>query len=452
MIGERAGAFRDGDRLTVVAYDVRGDRLEYFVVDGADDPEALTAELRTNRVRSRRIRVGLDRAMATVKSFDLPRAGGAEIDRMVAFELDRQVPFRPEEMRSDWVELPSEPDAPHRVLIAACERRTVDRAIRSLSGSRYRPAAVTVACHDLPALLPRLLPSGHTVWAHRQQDRADLLLLDGRVLLMSRRIVADDPMRLAHEIQRTLALVGWRRCDRLWVSGDGAADWREARPLNESVGAPAGAPPYRDDHAARIAGLPVDAQGAGLLALAVAAGSRRPVLNLLPPEQRPRTLSLIQALALGTVAVTALLGTSLVLVREHKAEGYLGRLSTEIRRLEPEARTTEALADELGRKKRLIAALRSIREGRIQALEVLTDLTETVPAGAWLQFLSMDRDGVELSGQADAASQLIPLLEASRWLERVEFTSPVTKSQGKEQFKIRAAWETPGSGKVPGAR
>ena len=56
---------------------------------------------------------------------------------------------------------------------------------------------------------------------------------------------------------------------------------------------------------------------------------------------------------------------------------------------------------------------------------------------------ALSREGVELTGQSDAASQLIPLLEASRWLERVEFTSPVTKLQGKEQFRIRAAWEAP---------
>jgi hypothetical protein len=53
----------------------------------------------------------------------------------------------------------------------------------------------------------------------------------------------------------------------------------------------------------------------------------------------------------------------------------------------------------------------------------------------------MDRQGVEITGQANAASQLIPLLEASPWLERVEFTSPVTKGQGKEQFRVKAAWE-----------
>jgi hypothetical protein len=53
----------------------------------------------------------------------------------------------------------------------------------------------------------------------------------------------------------------------------------------------------------------------------------------------------------------------------------------------------------------------------------------------------MDRLGVELTGQSDAASTLIPLLEASSRLERVEFTSPVTKVQNKEQFRIRASWE-----------
>jgi len=75
------------------------------------------------------------------------------------------------------------------------------------------------------------------------------------------------------------------------------------------------------------------------------------------------------------------------------------------------------------------------------ALPVLRELTETLPASAWLQALAMDRQGVELTGQADGASALIPLLEASSRLERAELTSPVTKTQNKEQFRIRAAWE-----------
>jgi len=92
-------------------------------------------------------------------------------------------------------------------------------------------------------------------------------------------------------------------------------------------------------------------------------------------------------------------------------------------------------------KKRVLAALGTAQDGRIPALPLMRELTNLLPQDAWLQALNMDRQGVEVTGQANAASQLIPLLEASPWLERVEFTSPVTKGQGKEQFRVKAAWQ-----------
>jgi hypothetical protein len=55
--------------------------------------------------------------------------------------------------------------------------------------------------------------------------------------------------------------------------------------------------------------------------------------------------------------------------------------------------------------------------------------------------LSFDTKGVELTGQAAQASALIPVLENSPLLERVEFASPVTRGRDREQFRIRAAWE-----------
>jgi Tfp pilus assembly protein PilN len=124
-----------------------------------------------------------------------------------------------------------------------------------------------------------------------------------------------------------------------------------------------------------------------------------------------------------------------------RQERYLGRVTEEIRRLEPEAKAIDTLVEELGRKRRVLAALAAAEEARVPALPVLRELTEILPVGAWLQALAMDRQGVELTGQADGASALIPLLEGSSRLERAEFTSPVTKTQSKEQFRIRAAWE-----------
>jgi len=141
------------------------------------------------------------------------------------------------------------------------------------------------------------------------------------------------------------------------------------------------------------------------------------------------------------MAATTVLGLALVFAQAYQKERYLDRIAQEIRRIEPEVKTVERTLADVAQKKRVLAALRTMQDGRIQALPFMRDLTNLVPQDAWLQALSMDRQGVEITGQANAASQLIPLLEASPWLERVEFTSPVTKGQDKEQFRIRAAWE-----------
>jgi Tfp pilus assembly protein PilN len=54
----------------------------------------------------------------------------------------------------------------------------------------------------------------------------------------------------------------------------------------------------------------------------------------------------------------------------------------------------------------------------------------------------MDKQGIEITGQAGAANQLIPLLEGSPLFTSVEFTAPVTKAGDKEQFRIKAVWKS----------
>jgi Tfp pilus assembly protein PilN len=438
----RIGVFPRGDRLTVVALTGRA-RLTHVVVEAAEDPAAtLAAALRSRRLGGGRLRVGLDRRLAVVKAIELPPAASRDLARMVGFDLERHVPFPPDQARFDWVELPGRPGEPRRALVVAAEARTVERPLALVAGARRQPAAVTVACHALIALLPRALPSGRAVWAHRYEGVADLLFLDGRTLLTSRHVAAADPPELAREIRRSLPVVRWSGADLVWLSGpsgDDAGVWRDD--LTVALGVAATAPPFAAFALPLVAALPEDNQGAALLALAVAAENRSPALNLLPAAARPWAPSRSQIVTTAMVALVAFLGLSLALVHVIRKERYLGRLTEEIRRLEPEAKAVDGLADELVRKRRVLGALASAEEGRIPALPLLHELAETLPAGAWLQALTMDRQGVELTGQADTASTLIPLLEGSPRLERVEFTSPVTKTQSKEQFRIRAAWE-----------
>jgi Tfp pilus assembly protein PilN len=436
----RAGLFLHDQQLTLVAITRRG-RLEHINLELGDNPSALLkAELGARRLRLRGLRLGLQRSLVTVKALQLPPAVGGEMGQMVGFELERHVPFPPEDIAFDFVELPAPRDAPTRVLVAACERRTVERALRLLETPKLRPLAITVASHDLPVLLGRRPRTRRAVWAHRSGPVTDLVFLEGGTVRLSRTVPVESAEALAAEVQGSLPLLEWSGCDALWISGDEAPDLLGSDGLRD-LGAPVSEPPYSPAAAALVSALPQAERGPELLALAAAAGSRRPVLNLLPQTLRPQTFSGAQIATAALMVIAAGLGLGVLLAQGHRDQRYLDELTAAGRALEPDVKAVEGIAAELNQNRRLLANLESMRRGGIRPLPLLRELTELVPQDTWLNTLSMDARGVELAGQANAANQLIPLLESSASLERVEFTSPVTKGRDKEQFRIKAAWE-----------
>jgi general secretion pathway protein L len=443
----RAGLFLHDQQLSLVALTRRG-AVEHIGFELGDHPSALLkAELGARRLRLRGLRIGLQRSLVTVKALELPPAVGGDMAQMVSFELERHVPFPPEDIAFDFAPLPAPREGPSRVLVAACERRTVERALRLLEAPKLRPLAITVACHDLPALLRRGLRTGRAVWAHHNGAMTDLVFLQDGALRLSRTVPVESAEVLADEVGGTLPLLGWSECDVLWVSGDDAADLLASDGLRR-LGLAVSEPPYAPAAAALVAALPEDQRGPALLALAAAAGSRRPVLNLLSEALRPQTFSGAQIATAALAVVAAGLGLGLLLAQGHRDQRYLDELTAAGRALEPDVKAVEGIAAELNQNRRLLANLESIRRGGIRPLPLLRELTELVPQDTWLNTLSMDVRGVELAGQANAANQLIPLLESSASLERVEFTSPVTKGRDKEQFRIKAAWE-PGAARQP---
>ena len=447
MLGTRGGIYLGDDRLTVAVAGRAG--VQAFTVDLGDPPGAqLKSELETRQLGLRRVRLGVARPLITVKALELPPARGGQLSEMVAFELERHVPFPPEDMRFDWTQLPGPSKAPVRILVAATERRTVEGALRLLEESRLKAAALTVACHDLPALLPRRWKARTAVWAHRAGESIDLLCLGQGRIQLSRTVPASDGDGLASDIAATLSLLGWLECEAIWVSGDGA-DELLASPSLEQVAATVTAPPLTSAADGLVRQLPAENFGRSMLALAVALGSWRPSLNLLPTDLRPRTFSTGQLVTAASVIAVAALGTALVLGQGYKQQRYANQLSEALRQLDPEVKAVERLSAELAQKKRLLETIQSIEKADVRPLPIMRELTERLPPDAWLRTLSMDKQGLEITGQAAAANQLIPLLENSPSLARVEFTAPVTKAGDKEQFRIKAAWKSAPAPEVP---
>lgn len=436
----RAGLLMDEGRLMLAYVSAQG-AFECLTPEPGDDVGTrLGAELDARGFKRHRVRIGLDRSLVVVKVLELPRAEGGNLSEMVRFELERHVPFAAEDMASDWSLNTRKADGPLRVLVGACEGRTVEQALRIVGQAQRRPLAISVASHDLRALLGGKVVARRSVWAHRHDGRTDLLFLARGFVRLSRSVPVETPQELVLEIKRTLSLLQWRDGGELWISGDEAERVIEAPELAE-LGIAATPPPYSTDMQAIVDTIPEDERGTGILGLAVAIGSWRPRINFLPRALRPRRATPSQLITAGMACLMALLGVGFLGAQAYQRDRYVQRITQDIRQLDPEVKAVQRLAAEAAQKRKLVATIHALEAGSLHTLPFLRDLTELLPPDAWLQALNMDSQGVEIIGQAGTASQLVPTLEASPWLERVEFTSPVTKGQGKEQFRLRASWE-----------
>ena len=432
-----------GDRLAVAA--ISRERAETFTIAAENPGAVLREELTARQLAPRTVALGLARTMAFVKPIELPAVGG-DLREMVRLNLDGQVPFAADEAAFDWAPLAADGDGPRRedtlrrVLVVAAEPRVVDAALRLAEEAKLRPASLTVAAHDLLALA-RPARGQRVLWLHRTGATADVLCLNGPALALSRTVPAADSTTLGPELQRSLAAVRWRGCDAVWVSGD----IEPTSPAFARLGVPVGEPDWVPRAQSRLAALGSEDRGAHLLALATASARAVRPLDLLPLPLRPRRLSRSQAITLGVAGLTAAVLVAALLLPGLREQRHLDRINTEVTRLDPDVRAVERVQRELDRKRKLLTTINGIEANAIRPLPVLRELTDLLPSDAWLTTLSLDAKGVELSGQAAAASALIPLLENSPRFERVEFSSPVTRGRDKEQFRIRSAWEPGGA-------
>src|SRR2546430_14232719 len=132
------------------------------------------------------------------------------------------------------------------------------------------------SAHDLLALV-KTVRRERVAWIHRCGDTADLLLLNGDTLVLSRNVPATDEAELATEARRSLAVARWRACDAVWVSGDHAETGANAL---APPGAPVTRPPDTPRPERRPAASTQGPRGARELAVAVASrrGGRPPDL------------------------------------------------------------------------------------------------------------------------------------------------------------------------------
>ncbi len=168
-------------------------------------------------------------------------------------------------------------------------------------------------------------------------------------------------------------------------------------------------------------------------------------LNLLPGEKKKRTHQLGKPFFIFLLCLTILLALSWVWGSYRQVQNELHFLRTELNKRRPEVATIENLKKEREKILKEIAEFKKLSSREVRQIDILQELSQILPPTVWIWNLKITGGEVEISGFADSASDLLPLLDRSPLFEKVEFLAPVTKERDrrvgsdkeKERFKIR---------------
>ena len=167
---------------------------------------------------------------------------------------------------------------------------------------------------------------------------------------------------------------------------------------------------------------------------------RRPELNLLPLEQRPRRGQWSRGLRAGVTAISLLLILAAVVLPIWQQRQLAIEAMANVARIQKSASQTLTLRDRLDQvlaTSRMLALKKQTIPARV---DLLRELTMILPDDTWVERLQINGDAIQIIGQSAKASALIGLVEASPLLSGVAFMSPVTTDPrtNKERFVLGA--------------
>jgi general secretion pathway protein L len=155
----------------------------------------------------------------------------------------------------------------------------------------------------------------------------------------------------------------------------------------------------------------------------------------------------IKALSVVNGVLAALLVLALVawgVSYPIRDEMRLRQLRAENQKLEPAIAALRRQEVELQNVRKEVNFVSSIEERKGEVLRVLDELSRILPTSAYLSNLRYHDRVLELQGNAENASALIPLLERSPVFENVGFNAPSNRGRdNRETFSLKADLEKP---------
>lgn len=163
-------------------------------------------------------------------------------------------------------------------------------------------------------------------------------------------------------------------------------------------------------------------------------------INLVPLSRRLKKKRSKRKLVIAAIPfIILLLIAALISNSINKAELREAALDKELKQYKLKAKNIDRIQNEIRKIEQSSTTIKNIKESSISKLTFLKELTLLMPMDGWLSDFSykVSNKKIKLSGYAVSASKLIPILEESKLLENVKFTSPITTDRKSEKEKFR---------------
>ncbi len=399
-------------------------RSETVPVEGSD----LRAALGKIQSPDRHVILVVPRAQAILRDFELPAGSPDEIVQMVRFQVEKELPLPPDQLRYSFVETDRE-DGHVRVQVAAVPVGTLQPALDALAASGFRVDAVTVSTFGLANLVAGrgrpvvvFCPSAHA---------AEIFVFERGTVSLSRSASISSEGSASEvaetEIQRTILAWQARGEDREKPDTIFATS-RKNLGLNGELLS-------RDE-------VVWDSRTPALAGVCLGAVAKwAPLLDLLHPPLAAKRLKIprayrIAALAVITVALAAFFSQKILSDKRKELEG----LRKELKKVEPEV-------NQVKRKDSNTHLARQWRENRFPWAYFFVDLHKTKLKKEQLNLTGVtvgDKGGVTITGKASSPEiyeSFREELERLPYLRNVRSGGPLTPiSEGpyRNKFTLKA--------------
>lgn len=387
--------------------------------------------------------VSLPREDVMVRQIQLPAMGEKERAAAVRYQLDGLHPFAEDEVFHSYAALDPDAKGPSPVVVVVAEQKTVTDYADLFEEAGIAVAAFTVSASSLRAALQL-----------RADRTASPLLVVNRVG-QDLEIYGESAGRASLSVEFDLAAVPAERALQL-----AEADLRLDR--GETALLVLSGEPLQVDAASALTPatvgevfpVPVSAPAdfdlsRDLQSLATAVESACPRLgwraNLLPVDRRRADSRLVWIPTAVLAGLLVLLGVGFLLRSTIQDRAYAAVLEQRLTALQDVVDSAESNREATVDVRQRISILEGQAARTAEDLRILSEVSSLLPTSAWLQALTINDEGIRLSGETDNAAPLLGVLNQARTVQGVAFATSLVRRNDKERFEISAQRGVPGA-------